>query len=343
MKKLFGLLAFMTVISGVAVADEFTNLNFDSHWRGIHAGSKNRTRLDVNEWRNEFSGTLTLDDEWQGLSFNFDFLRKDYYDVDSKYLAGGWDNDVYLSKDFSHGAFVGDFKLGWKYEGYNSSDRIVKGTGKRVKETGHGNEFYFGPTVGFKLFGQQGTFSPQFVYYNDVNGSKGGFNQDDSYGRHYKDPGTEGIGGNFDFNFNGTIAEGRFGTVSYNLDLKNHLRDATDTKGTGSDGKNSVYMDYDGVISYDSPRFYGFGAGLDIENEYEMQTANGNYNNGFYLSPKASFKHTFDTSIGKIGVMPYVKWDAIDQQKGQSSDVDYSGYGDTKLRAGLKLSLDRGE
>ena len=134
-----------------------------------------------------------------------------------------------------------------------------------------------------------------------------------------------------------------FSTVSYNLDLKNHLRDATNTKDTASDGRNTVYLDYDGVISYDSPRFYGFGIGLDIENEYEMQTGNGWYVNGFYVSPKASFKHTFDTSLGKIGVMPYVKWDAIDQQRGEfaESDDTYSGYGDTKLRAGLNISLDR--
>ena len=335
MKKLFGLLAFMTVISGVAVADEFTSLNFDSHWRGIHSGANNRTHLTANEWRNESSGTLALDDEWQGRSFNFDFLKKDYFDANSKHFKDGWDNDVYLSKDFSHGAFVGDFKLGWKYEGYTNS--------------GHGNEFYMGPTVGFKLFGQQGTFSPQFVYYNDTNGTKGLLGataiQEKTYSRHYKDPGTEGSGGNFDFNFNGTIAEGRFGTVSYNLDLKNHLRDATNTKGTGSDGHNTVYMDYDGVISYDSPRYYGFGVGLDIENEYERQTAVGWYNNGLYVSPKASFKHTFDTSIGKVGVMPYVKWDAIDRQYGneRNSDDSYANYGDTKLRAGLKLSLDRGE
>ena len=41
--------------------------------------------------------------------------------------------------------------------------------------------------------------------------------------------------------------------------------------------------------------------------------------------------------------MPYVKWDAIDQQRGEfaESDDTYSGYGDTKLRAGLNISLDR--
>ena len=338
MKKLFGLLAFMTVISGVAVADEFTNLNLDSHWRGIHGGLDNRTNLNLNERRNEFTGTLSLDDEWKGLSFNFDFLRKDYYNTNSHWIGGGWDNDVFLAKDFSHGAFVGDFKLGWKYEGYTSDE---------FGSQGHGNEYYFGPTVGFKLLGQEGTFTAQFVYYNDVDGDTNRLGhtaiEEKTYGRDYKDAGTEGIGGNFDFNFNGTIAQGRFGTVTYNLDLKNHWRDATNTKSTDSDGRNSVYLDYDGVVSYDSPRFYGFGVGVDMENEYEMQTGNGNYVNGFYLSPKASFKHTFDTSIGKVGVMPYVKWDAIDQQKGKTDGKDYSGYGDTKLRAGLNLSLDRGE
>ncbi|ACZ07518.1 Uncharacterised protein [Sebaldella termitidis] len=338
MKKLFGLLALMTVISGVSVADDFTNLSIDSHWRSLHSGRttneamRNRTHMTGQEMRNEFTGKLTLDDEWQGLSFNFDFLKKDFYNSKGKHQGNGWDNDVYFSKDFSKGPFVGDMKLGWKYEGYTDS--------------GHGNEFYFGPTVGFKLLGQEGTFSAQFVYYNDVNSQKDfgpSIVEEKVYNRHYKDTGTEGIGGNFDFNFNGTILEGRFGTVSYNLDLKNHLRDATNTKTTTSDGRNTVYLDYDGVISYDSPRFYGFGVGLDIENEYEMQTGNGWYNNGFYLSPKASFKHTFDTSLGKIGVMPYVKWDAIDQQRGEfaESDDTYSGYGDTKLRAGLNISLDR--
>ena len=330
MKKLFGLLALMTVISGVSVADDFTNLNFDSHWRDIHGGYKNRTHTTKQEMRNELSGKLTLDDEWQGLSFNFDFLKKDYYTRNGSHTGNGWDNNVFLSKDFSKGPFVGDMKLGWKYEGYTDS--------------GHGNEFYFGPTVGFKLLGQEGTFTAQFVYYNDISSGRGNhLTEDKVYTRDYKDSGTEGIGGNFDFNFNGTLAQGKFGTVSYNLDLKNHLRDATNTKDTTSDGKNSVYIDYDGVISYDSPRFYGFGVGLDIENEYEAYTGNGTYNNGFYLSPKASFKHTFETAIGNIGFMPYVKWDAVDQQKGKDKnfDVKYSGYGDTKLRAGLNLSLDR--
>lgn len=330
MKKLFGLLALMTVISGVSVADDFTNLNLDSHWRALHGGLRNRTHMTGQEMRNELSGKLTMDDEWQGLSFNFDFLKKDFYNSKGSHQGNGWDNDVYFSKDFSKGPFVGDVKLGWKYEGYT--------------DQGHGNELYFGPTVGFKLLGQEGTFSAQFVYYNDVNSQKNlGLTgiEEKVYARHYKDAGTEGIGGNFDFNFNGTILEGRYGTVSYNLDLKNHLRDATNTKDTASDGRNTVYLDYDGVISYDSPRFYGFGIGLDIENEYEMQTGNGWYVNGFYVSPKASFKHTFDTSIGKIGVMPYVKWDAIDQQRGEyaESDDTYSGYGDTKLRAGLNISL----
>ncbi|MDR2879963.1 MAG: hypothetical protein LBV03_08630 [Fusobacteriales bacterium] len=320
MKKLFGLLALMTVISGVSVADDFTNLNLDSHWRGLHGrGYENRTHMTGQEVRNQFSGKLTLDDEWQGSSFNFDFLRKDYYTTNGSYDGNGWDNNVYFAKDFSKGPFVGDMKLGWKYKGDSG--------------VGHGNEFYFGPTVGFKLLGQEGTFTAQFVYFNDIK----------AFQRDYKDAGTEGIGGNFDFNFNGTILEGRLGTVSYNLDIKNHLRDATNTKYTTSDSRNTVYLDYDGIISYDSPRFYGFGVGLDIENEYEMHTGNGWYNNGFYLSPKASFKHTFDTSIGKIGVMPYVKWDAIDQQRGEfaESDDTYSGYGDTKLRAGLNISLDR--
>ena len=334
MKKLFGLLALMTVISGVSVADDFTNLNLDSHWRGLHGGFGNRTHMTGQEMRNEFTGKLTLDDEWQGLSFNFDFLKKDYYSRSGNHTGNGWDNDVYFSKDFSKGPFVGDMKLGWKYEGYT--------------DEGHGNEFYFGPTVGFKLLGQEGTFSAQLVYYNDVAITKGPLGLapqlDKAYGRHYKDAGTEGIGGNFDFNFNGTIIEGKYGAVSYNLDLKNHLRDATNTKDTGSNGKNTVYLDYDGIVSYDSPRFYGFGVGLDIENEYENQTGNAWYKNELYVSPKASFKHTFETSIGNIGFMPYVKWDAIDRVYMNDAKVGenkQSGYGDTKLRAGLNLSLDR--
>lgn len=328
MKKLFGLLALMTVITGVSVADEFTNLKLDSHWRGLHKGSeRNRTHLTENEWRNGLTGTLTMDDEWNGLSFNFDILKKDFYDRDSKKIAHGWDNDVYFGKDFSHGAFVGDFKLGWKYKSktYDGKDSYITG--------GHGNEFYFGPTVGIKLLGQEGTFTAQFVYYNDVK----------NFVRDYKDPGTEGIGGNFDFNFNGSIYEGKFGTVTYNLDLKNHLRDAKNTKNTDSNGKNSVYLDYDGVISYDTPRFYGFGLGVDIENEFEKYTGSGEMSNRFYVSPKASFKHTFETAIGNIGITPYVKWDAIDQGRWEDaySDVKSSGYGDSKLRAGLGISLDR--
>ena len=327
MKKLFGLLALMTVLTGVSVADEFTNLNFDSHWRGLHGGTRNRTHLTENEWRNNLTGTLTMDDEWNGLSFNFDILKKDFYDRNSDKSGRGWDNDVYFGKDFSYGSFIGDLKLGWKYKSRSYDGIYSNATG------GHSNEFYFGPTVGFNLLGQEGTFSAQFVYFNENN----------LYQRDYKDGGTEGIGGNFDFNFNGSIYEGRFGTVSYNLDLKNHLRDATNTKKTGSDGKNSVYLDYDGIISYDTPRFYGFALGLDIENEFEKYTGSGELSNRFYVSPKASFKHTFQTAIGNIGVTPYIKWDAIDQGRWEDaySSDKYSGYGDSKLRAGLGISLDR--
>ena len=128
MKKLFGLLALVTLVTTASMADDFTFLKLNSHWRDIHSGKDNRTKTTAQEWRNEFLGTLTLDDEWQGLSLNFDFLKKDYYNRNGKSTKNGWDNDVYLAKDFSHGAFEGDFKLGWKYEGYTNS--------------GHGNEFY---------------------------------------------------------------------------------------------------------------------------------------------------------------------------------------------------------
>ena len=107
MKKLFGLLALMTVISGVSVADDFTNLSIDSHWRSLHGGRttgeamRNRTHMTGQEMRNEFTGKLTLDDEWQGLSFNFDFLKKDFYNSKGKHQGNGWVNDVYFSKDFS--------------------------------------------------------------------------------------------------------------------------------------------------------------------------------------------------------------------------------------------------
>jgi hypothetical protein len=328
MKKVLVLTA---LISSLAIADDIKELKYNTGYAG---GNLDDSRLQYSQYINELSGKISLDDEWKGLTFNFDATKRNFYDTHGDKGGDTWDTDFNVAKTQMFGNSPIEWTLGFKY---GNSDNLkigyLDGLIPLRQLNGHGHEFYFGPTVVFKIFGQQAAFTQRIVYYNDS----------DSYTRDYKDPGTEGIGGDFDISVGGPIAEGKFGGLTYGIQLNNHLRKATSAKETTSDEKNSLYLNYIMLLTYSSPRFYGFGFDLNILDQWEKFTGDKQRNNGFYVSPKLLYSHTFDTGIGKFTVNPYVSYNVVDEQhrqiKYENKFFDYSG--NKELTGGIQFSLNR--
>ena len=102
-------------------------------------------------------------------------------------------------------------------------------------------------------------------------------------------------------------------------------------------------MNYIAILTYSSPRYYGFGFDLNVFNQWEKFTGDEERNNGFYVSPKLLYAHTFDTKIGKFTVNPYVSYNVVDEQdrqiKYKNKFLDYDG--NKELTGGIQFSLNR--
>ncbi len=331
MKKLTVLTALAAIITTFAPADNLENLNFKS---GYGMGNIDDQSLEYSQFMNELSGTLSLDDEMKGLKFNFDIERYDFLDQNDDFGGAAWNTDFNLMKSKEIGNKELDFILGFKY---GNSDNLkigyLDGLVPVKQPDGHGYEAYFGTVIAFTLFGQNGSVTPRIVYYNDS----------DLYTRDYKDQGTAGWGGDFDIAVGGPIVKGKYGGINYKISLDNHWRKATDTKDTPSNGENSVYLNYIGVLSYNSPKFYGFGFDLNVFNQWEKFTGDNQRNNGFYVQPKLSYTSTFDTSIGELTINPYISYNVVDDQTRHVNYVDnkYDYEGNNELAGGIEFSLNR--
>ena len=331
MKKLVLLTALAVVITAFASADNLEELNFKS---GYGIGNIDDQRLEYSQFMNELSGTLSLDDEMKGLTFNFDINRYDFMDHDNNFGGDAWDTDFNLKKSYNLGNKEADFIVGVKYG--NSDDLKIgylDGLVPVKVPNGHSYEAYFGTVIPFTVFGQSATVTPRLVYYNDS----------DLYTRDYKDQGTAGWGGDFDIAVGGPIVKGKYGGINYKVSLNNHWRNATDTKDMPSDGENSVYLNYIGALSYNSPKFYGFGFDLNIFNQWEKFTGDNQRNNGFYVQPKLSYTNTINTSIGELTINPYISYNVVDDQTRHinylNNKYDYDG--NNELAGGIEFSLNR--
>ena len=324
-------LILTAILSAFSFADDIKELKYNTGYAG---GNLDNSRLQYSQFINEVSGKVSLDDEWMGLMFNFDVAKRNFYDTNQDAGGDTWDTDFNIMKTQAIGNIDMEWTLGFKY-GNSDNMKIgyLDGLIPLKQLNGHGYEFYFGPTIAFKIFGQQASFTPRAVYYNDS----------DKYTRDYKDQGTEGIGGDFDLAVGGSLAEGRFGGLTYGVQLNNHLRKPTNAKGSGSDKNNSVYLNYIAILTYSSPRYYGFGFDLNVFNQWEKFTGDEERNNGFYVSPKLLYTHTFDTKIGKFTVNPYVSYNVVDEQdrqiKYKNKFLDYDG--NKELTGGIQFSLNR--
>ncbi|MCP1226408.1 hypothetical protein [Sebaldella sp. S0638] len=312
------IISFLFFLIHISALSNFKELTIDSHWRGRHEGLRNRTHLTENEWRNELEGLLELNNLSNELKFYFDVTKKDYFSPESKKTKDSVDSDIYLGKGIFPYNFNLEMRLGWKYES--------------LSKVGHGNEIYFGVTkeMYFPQKNQILSISFEGVYYNDIH----------NYLRNYKSSGTEGIGLNFDWNLDGLLYTGEYGTIVYSLEIQNHYRKPTNLKETKSDGKNTVYLDYYGIISYQTPSLSGFKLGIDLENEYVKETGNSIYENNFNITPTLIFSCKLPFYDKNMEIQPYVKWDMIDQKRGKDSQGNsYSGFGNTELRSGIKITI----
>ena len=330
MKKLIVLTALITAISSFIYGDNLENIKFKTEY-GI--GHIHDSKQEYSQFANELGGRISLDDLSKELKFNFDVTRRDFLDVNKDYGGYTWDLDFNLMKPFKIGNKDLEFVAGVKYgDSVNLSVVYLDGLIPLKQSDGHGYEFYMGTAIPVSIFGQHGAITPRIVYYNE----------DGLYTRDYKNRGTEGWGGDFDIAFGGPIVAGKYGEITYGLMLNNHWRDATDTKGSLSDGKNSVYLNYIGILTYSTPRYYGFGFDLNVINQWEKFTGDNQSNNGFYISPKVLYMHTFDTSVGKLTINPYVSYNVVDDQtRDITLDKDYDYSGNKELTGGIQFTLDR--
>jgi hypothetical protein len=331
MKKIACIL-ILAAISLFAAADDLKELKFGT---GYGSGNMDNSKFHYQQFFNELSGKVSMDNEWNGLMFNFDVTKRNFYNTHGDDAGDSWATDFYLSRGYKLGDKDSEAILGFKY---GNSDNIKIGYFDGLiplkQLNGHGYEFYLGSMTGFNFWGnQQLSITPRVVYYND-------------HGRYtfdYKDTGTEGIGGDFDIAAGGPLLESEYGNITYGVQLNNHLRKPTNAKNTGSDKANSVYLNYIAILTYSSPRYYGFGLDLNIINQWERFTGDHQQNNGFYVAPKLLYSHTFDTSVGKFTVNPYVSYNVVDEQNRKINFKDkYLDYdGNSELTGGIEFSLAR--
>lgn len=341
MRKVLGFLALTLAVSGIASADQdfLKSLNYSTElrqgyiekdgadangigWTGFKGANRDRTRL-----RNTLSGSLVLSDE---ANFGLDFsLRND----NDRYRRGtnaaisrrdsDWETKLTLSKKANIGNLDTTWKLGWEYD---SNARKADGKSEHFTTRGRSNQFFFGPTFKYSLFGFNVSNKLEAVYFE----IKGVEKAD------YSIANTEGWGINFDVDIDRDILKGNYGTVNTYAYLTNHLRD-----GSGKGEKTDVYLDYGIGITYTTPSFAGFYGQVNFENEWERNTI-GTYNWGWgnYASAwlTAGYKTTLDTSVGNISVNPFVKYKPWSRET-YKDDAERYTKEYNEWRVGLKVSL----
>ena len=339
MKKLLGILALALSVSGIASADQdvvknvYLNQDFRQSYtdksgtdanelgnEGFKKANKERYRV-----RTEAGTTLGLNDEW-GLDANL------YYKHDEdRFYAGGERTsakkstdliDASLSKNIQWGALNTNTKLGVRH--------WTKASGNGHNNyKGQSNEFYFGPTFGLNVFGQNIKTTLEAVYFTQ----NGTGNQDDRYYRSGDDKAKNGWGANLILGTDGKLLEGGFGSFGYYTTLEHYLRDAN-----GENNKSNVKLDYTVGLTYDTPSWHGLYAFVNPENEWTKYTAIDGYTNEFTVWTGFGYKTDFDTAVGTVTVNPSVRYSPVNKYTEKYKD-NKSTTETNELRAGVKVGL----
>lgn len=342
MKKLLGLLAFMlaTVSFAQGEQDVVKSIRINSDWR---QGYTDKSGNDANEignegfkkanktklrWRNEFGTTLGLNDEF---GLDADLFYK--HDEDRFYNNGkrtkskkGTDLiDANLSKSLQLGSLDTTTKLGVRH--WTKLDNFGDGS---KHTSGESNEYYFGPTFGVNVLGQNIKTTAQAVYFNQ----RGTGNQDNRYYRSGDDNAKEGWGVNLTLGTDGDILQSQLGNIDYYVTLENYLRDAR-----GKNNKSNVKLDYTTGFNYKTPSFAGFYGFINPENEWSRHTATTGWENEFSLWTGVGYKTGIETGVGTITINPRVAYRPVHKDT-VKIDEHKTTTETNELRAGLKVSLD---
>lgn len=350
MRNFLKLILLSLVISqfGLANQDSLKKLSFQSEWRnrytdrtgdeannlgnkGFKGSNRNRSRF-----RNTTSGTMKLSDEFD-MDGNFRILRNQdvIYGKPSTRTSEHelWETEFSLTKNLKLGNLDTKWNLGWE----NKTNRLrAEKTSGSYKTTGASNEIYFGPSFDLKLFGQKIGTSLQLAYF-DIKDNKTG----DYYliGSKLARGKGEGWGINLNLNNSNEILKGKYGTLSYNINLLNKLRDIRGKIAeTNEEAKSSVYLDYVTNLVYITPSFAGFTAFVSPGNEYEKHTAKTGYDNTFTIWTGIGYKKSIETNVGTITLNPSVKYSALERYtyktKNNKKTIERN-----ELRTGITVSL----
>ena len=331
MKKVLGLLALTLAVSSVSFADQdvLKNISLDSRFSqtyydkdGTDANllgnegfkKKNKERF---RWTEEVEGTLGLNDEW-GLDANFFFRNHSgrYYD-DGK-MNGHKDTErltnFELAKQLQIGSLDTVTKFGWRNWTYRDNGGV---RGASQSTIGQSNEFYFGPTFNWNLFGQNVSTTAQAVYFNQSGTAEQDGRYYVIYDKNGVDKKTDGWGANLIFNIRNNIFENNFGKANYYIDLAHYLRD-----GNGKNAKNSVGLVYLTGLGYETPSWGGVYAGLNIENEFKKRTALSGYTSEFSVWTHLGYRAEFDTAVGVITINPRVAYRPVNKNVKRKHHLD---------------------
>ena len=339
MKKLLGILALALSVSGIASADQdvvknvWVNQDFRQSYKdksGTDAnllGNEGFKKANKEKYKvtTEAGTTLGLNDEW-GLDANLYYK----HDEDRFYTGGERTSakkstdliDASLSKNIQWGALNTNTKLGVRH--------WTKASGNGHNNyKGQSNEFYFGPTFGLNVFGQNIKTTLEAVYFTQ----NGTGNQDDRYYRSGDDKAKNGWGANLILGTDGKLLEGGFGSFGYYTTLEHYLRDAN-----GENNKSNVKLDYTVGLNYDTPVWHGLYAFVRPENNWTKHTAKYGYENEFSVWTGVGYKADFDTSVGTISVNPSLRYRPVHKDTVKYKD-DKNTTEVNEVRAGVKVGL----
>ena len=352
MKKLLGLLALTVAVSGIASADQdvlksinatteirqgWTDQSGTSKGKGNQLGNEGFKKANKTKtrWRNVVKGELKLVDEWD-LDASFKVQHDNDKVNSSKDKSEGWETNFELAKPVKLGSVETTTALGWTHK--SSRDKI-NGTHGSYHTKGQSNEIYFGPTFGINVLGQNISTTLQAVYFN----TNGGKDADYVYeGSDFERGKTEGYGINADFSTDGKIFEGSAGKLGYYVNLNHHLRDGGGKLvATGKEAKSNVYLDYVVGATYTTPSFAGFYGQVNVDNEWEKNTAVTGYKNTFSVWTNAGYKAGFETPVGTVTVNPFVNYRPVHKKSVYNKHAGNKRLTteENEVRAGLGLGL----
>lgn len=363
MKKLYAVLGLLMSISAVANAEQdiLKSLSIQSELRvryvdqtgtdrnkvgngGFSSQNKQRSR-----WRNTITGRISLLDEGN-TELNFRALRNGTttYRVNENGEnfrknadSEAWETEIFLTKDTKIGEKDVTWKLGW--ENKTNRFRQIKDSNGNWKNnlsgkyhtTGYSNEFYFGPSTTFDIFGSKIATDLELVYFN-IKGVKTG----DYYlnGSDLQGNSGDGWGLNLNLSTKKDVLKGKYGTLGYNVSLVNKFRSIDKVKLDGEKSKSNVYLDYVGGLFYNTPSYKGIYGQISVDNEWEKYTATMGYENTFSVLTTLGYRKSFDSKIGKITINPTIKYFPVykytyklkDSNNGERNTIEYN-----ELRVGV--------